>query len=701
MKITLPTATAFVALAAGLSLTTTTRAAAASEASASGEEPGAEIIVTGLRDGYVPQDSAAAKVALPLRDIPQSIAVVPAEVLRDQRALSLQDAVRNVPGVTLASGDGQRDEFRIRGFTAIADQFVDGFRDDALYYRDLSNVDRVEVIKGPAAVLYGRGSSGGLVNRVTKKPDGDITALVVSAGSFDSYRGEIDVGRLDQTSRVGFRLTGAVEDNGSFRQQQFLKRYALAPSLLLGAGQDTTVLVQADYVNDRRVMDLGIPALNGRPVDVPRATYYGAANARDADFAHSEVVSQRVAVTHRFSDTLSLRNGFNHYRYTLDRQSTIPSAVDAAARTVTLEHSRFDRDEEGWSNQTELTQKLNVLGTVHTLLYGFEIAHQNKGSQRFAGRTVAITSILDPVLPVVDNDSFNTFTDNSVTRLDTRGLYVQDLIDFGHGIKAMLGLRHDWFIQKTDRRLPGQTDLARTDRNWSPRAGLLFQPDAAQSYYVSWSRSFQPSAETFALATNNADIAPEQTTNKEVGAKYTLFGGRLSVQTAAFILRRTGIKGTDPVTQRIVPIGTQRTRGIELSVALDLPEKVRAIAGYSHLDTRVTDSATPGLIGKRATLTPLNSANIFFTKTIATRYGLGGGVNYVGDRWADPSNTTVLPSYVTFDALAWAQIGPVRLQLNAYNLTNKRYIIAGHGTSPILNLPGAPRSVIGTVRFSF
>ena len=672
------------------------------QANESGEDqPRTDIIVTGLRDGYVPQDTSVAKVALPLRDIPQSIAVVPAEVLRDQRALSLQDAVRNVPGVTLASGDGQRDEFRIRGFTAIADQFVDGFRDDALYYRDLSNVDRVEVIKGPAAVLYGRGSSGGLVNRVTKKPDGDITALVLSAGSFDSYRGELDIGRLDQTSHVGFRLTGAIEDNDSFREQQFLKRFALAPSLLIGAGQDTTILLQADYINDRRLMDLGIPALNGRPVNVPRSTYYGAANARDADLAHSEVLSQRVAVTHRFSDTLSLRNGFNHYRYTLDRQSTIPSAVNAAALTVTLEHSRFDRDEEGWSNQTELTQKLNVLGIAHTILYGFEIARQSKGSQRFAGRTVAVTSIFDPVLPVVDNDSFNTFTDNSVTRLDTRGLYVQDLIDFGHGIKAMLGLRHDWFIQKTDRRLPGQTDLARTDRNWSPRTGLLFQPDAAQSYYVSWSRSFQPSAETFALAANNSDIEPEQTTNKEVGAKYTLFDGRLSVQAAAFILRRTGIKGTDPVTQRIVPIGTQRTRGVELSAALDLPENFRAIAGYAHLDTRITESATPSLIGKRATLTPLNSASLFFTKTIAARYGLGGGVNYVGDRWADPVNTTVLPSYVTFDALAWAQFGRVRLQLNAYNLTNRRYIVAGHGTSPILNLPGAPRSVIGTARFSF
>lgn len=658
-----------------------------------------DIVVTGTSEGYVPVDTDAAKIPVPLRDIPQSISVVPADVLRDERALSVQDALKNVPGVGFSSGDGQRDQVTIRGFTAIADQYVDGFRDDALYFRDLSNVERIEVIKGPAAVLYGRGSSGGLINRVTKKPDGDVTSAVFSAGSFDRYRGEIDVGRL--SDEVGFRLTSALEDSGSYRDQQFLKRFAIAPSLLLGAGQDTQILVQADYLKDRRVMDMGIPALNGRPVDVPRSTYYGAANARDADYVKSEVLSQRVVITHRFSDSLSLRNGFSHYNYQLDRQSTNPTAVDPVAKTVTLSHSWFDRDEDGWSNQTELTQKLNFAGTAHTILYGFEISQQDKRALRAASRVVAVTSIFDPVLPVVDNASFTAIADNSVTVLKTRGLYVQDLMDFGHGFKAMLGLRHDWFIQRTDLRLPGQTDLARTDRKWSPRAGLLFQPDETQSYYVSWSRSFQPSGETFALAATNADIAPEQTTNKEIGAKYTLLGGKLSLQAAAFILRRTGIKGTDPNTQRVVPIGTQRTRGFELSAALDLPNDFRAIAGYAYLDTRVTDSATPTFVGKRATLTPLNSANIFVTKAISPRFGLGGGANYVGDRWADPANTTVLPGYVTFDAMAWLQLDHVRLQLNAYNLTNKWYIVAGHGTSPILNIPGAPRSVIGTISTSF
>ncbi|UIJ44202.1 TonB-dependent siderophore receptor [Sphingomonas cannabina] len=661
-----------------------------------------DIVVTGTLDkqGYVPTSTGAAKVPIALKDLPQSVSVVPAAVLQDQRALSLQDALKNVPGVGFSHGDGQRDQVTIRGFTAIADQFVDGFRDDGLYFRDLSNVERIEVVKGPAAVLYGRGSSGGLINRVTKKPDVDIASAAVSAGSFDTYRGELDIGQFDERSGVGFRLTGAYEDDDSFRSQQFLKRVALAPSLVLGQGKDTTLLVQADYLLDRRLTDFGIPAINGRPVDVPRSTYYGAANARDADVSRSEVLSQSITLVHRFSDSLSFRNGFRHYRFTLDRHNTNATGVNAAAGTVTLSHGGIARDEDGWSNQSELTQKLDLAGTHHTLLYGFEIARQVKDAKTLQSRVVAVTDILDPVLPTVNNAAFTQLSASTLSTFDTRGLYVQDLIDFGHGIKAMLGLRHDWFIQKTDQRLPGQPDLERTDRKFSPRAGLIFQPDDNQSYYASWSRSFQPSAETFALAANNADIAPEQTTNKEVGAKYSLLDQHLSIQVAGFVLRRTGIKGTDPATNTIVPIGTQRTRGVELSAALDLPSGLRVIAGYSYLDTRVTASATPTFIGKRATITPRNQANLFVTKTILKDYGVGAGANYVGDRWADPQNTTVLPHYFTADAMAWANLGPARFQINAYNLFDKHYIVSGHGTSALLNLPGAPRTILGTVRFA-
>ncbi len=667
------------------------------------DEQTGSIVVTGvhLNEGYVPTDTNAAKIAIPLKDLPQSVAVVPAEVLRDQRALSLQDALKNVPGVSFSSGDGQRDQVTIRGFTAIADQYVDGFRDDGLYFRDLSNVERAEVIKGPAAVLYGRGSSGGLINRVTKKPNVDIVSGAFTYGSKDIARGEIDLGHYDPSSGVGVRLTGALEDSGSFRDQQFVKRTALAPSVLLGDGKDTSLLIQADYLKDRRLTDFGIPAINGRVVDVPRSTYYGAANARDADVSQAEVLSQTVTLTHRFSDALSFRNGFRHYRYTLDRHNTSPNLVDPVAGTVRLNHGGILRDEDGWSNQAELTHKFELGGIKNSVLYGFEIARQDKDASTILSKTVAITPILAPILPTINNASFKDLSAQTSSILETRGLYVQDFIELGAGFKALVGVRHDWFSQKTRIIIPTTANpLARTDKKWSPRAGLVFQPDDAQSYYASWSSSFQPSAETFALAANNAQIAPEKTTNKEIGAKYTLFDNHLSLQFAGFILRRTGIKGTDPSNpQTLIPVGTQRTRGIEVSGALDLPSGFRAIVGYAYLDGKVVESANPTFIGKRSTLTPKNAANIFVTKSFGDRFGLGAGANYVGDRWADPANTTVLDHYVTADALAWVAVGPARLQLNLYNAFDKKYIIAGHGTSPLLNLPGAPRTVLGTLRF--
>lgn len=678
----------------------------ASAAEAIGEaEQQSSIVVLGQREGYTPKSSTAAKIPVELRDLPQTVDVVPIEVLRDQRALSIQDAMKNIPGVGMSHGDGQRDQITIRGFSAISDQFVDGFRDDALYFRDLSNVERIEVIKGPAAVLYGRGSSGGLINRVTRRPGMDVTSLTLSAGSWGLKRAEADLGRTFATGSNGFRLTGAVERSGSYRRFQFLDRETISPSLLYKPAERTELLLQADYLRDARITDFGIPAYQGRPVDVAPATYYGAANAREADVSRALVTSQTITLNHRLSDTLSIRNGFRHYDYDLDRRNTLSGVVLPVTATrprpqVSLNRSNFFRHENGWSNQLELTQIARLGGMEHTLLYGFEVARQRKDQLLFSRNGIATVDLFAPVLPVVPVDLGGTPATNNQGRFQNEGLYVQDLIDFGSGIKALVGLRHDWFEQRTIQRL-ALPSLARTDSEWSPRAGLVFQPDDAQSYYASWSRSFQPSGEGFAIAVNNADIEPEKTTNKEIGAKYTLLGGKLNTTISLFELERIGIKSAAPGSTVLIPIGTQRTRGVELSGNLDLASGWRAIAGYSYLDARVTkslavESGQP-VEGKRATLTPEHSANLFVTKSFADRIGLGIGGNYVDDRFANPGNTVVLPGYVTVDALAWAKLGIARLQINATNLFDERYTVSGHGTSPILNLPGAPRTVIATL----
>lgn len=675
----------------------------------SGEQALPEVRVRGARqagEGYNPPTaSSATKIEAPVRDVPQTVNVVPEQVLRDTRARSMQDALRTVPGIGLSHGDGQRDEVTIRGFTAIGDQFIDGLRDDALYFRDLSNIERVEVIKGPAAVLYGRGSSGGLINRITKKPGPDLTEAALSVGAWNARRAEIDFARGALGPGVGLRVTGAVERADSYRSQQFLKRESVAPSLSWGTG-DTRLLVQLEHLRDRRVTDFGVPAFRGRPVDVPASTYYGAANAREADYTQAEVNAFGATLSHRFSDAWSARNAFRLYDYKLDRNNTLVGSVNEAAQTASLDHGNVRRDEVGFFNQTELVQRAEAFGLRHQILYGVELGRQNKDQRRVTRNNVATVSLFNPVLPVLAREVTGVapFLDNRAILSSVSG-YLQDMVAFSERWKALVGLRYDDFEQETRERRPDQPNLARTDRTWSPRAGVVWQPSLAQSYYASFSKSFQPSGEQFALAASNAQLAPEETINREMGAKLDFLGGQASATASLFNLERTNIKAFDPATRTLIPIGTQRTNGLELTLAGALPGAWQVYAGYAYLDGRVTesvavDSGQP-VKGKRPTLTPDHSASFWLTKTIEGAFVLGGGFNYVGDRLANPGNTVTLPRYTTFDAIAAYRTKTYDLQLNLFNVFDKRYIVAGHGTSPNLNLPGAPRNLLATVRVRF
>ncbi len=658
-------------------------------------------------EGYNPPTATSAtKIEAPLRDVPQTVNVVPEEVLRDTGARSMQDALRLVPGIGLSHGDGQRDQVTIRGFSAIGDQFVDGLRDDALYFRDLSNIERIEVIKGPASVLYGRGSSGGLVNRITKKPGLDLAEGTVSVGSWNARRADLDLARSNIASGADARVAGAIERADSYRGQQFLERESIAPSLALRPGAGTGVLLQFEHLRDRRVTDFGIPAFRGRPVDVNSSTYYGAANAREVDTTQAEVSALAATLSHRFDSRWSLRNAFRYYDYSLDRNNTLVGSVNEAAQTASLSRSNVRRREDGFFNQTELVQKLDTGPLRHQILYGLEFGRQVK-DQRFVSRAnVATVSLFNPVLPVLPLEVTGVAPSNdNVAELTTTSGYLQDLVSFSERWKALAGVRYDLFEQGTRERRPGQPDLGRTDREWSPRAGLVWQPSLAQAYYVSASRSFQPSAEQFGLAANNAQLDPEQTTNREVGAKLDFFGGLASATAALFRLERTNIKVTDPATNTLVPVGTQRTDGLEVTLSGALAAGWQAYAGYAYLDGRITQS--PGvdsgqrLEGKRPTLTSMHSANLWLTRLLGGGFMLGAGINYVGDRFANPGNTVTLPRYVTFDAIAAFRAKAYELQLNLFNVFDRDYIVAGHGSAPNLNLPGAPRNALVSLRVRF
>ncbi len=678
-----------------------------------------EIVVKEVRDrGYVAEESiSATKTETSQRDTPQTVNVVTQQVIRDQAARSMQDVLRNVPGVGFSHGDGQRDQVTIRGFSAIFDQYIDGFRDDALYFRDLSNIERIEVLKGPAAMLYGRGSSGGLINRITKKPQagtfGDVTTIL---GSFAQRRVSADV-NTQAGERVAMRMTGAFEDSGSYRDQQFLDRYTLAPSVSIQLGAQTTLLLQGEHAFDKRVTDFGIPSFNGRPVNVPIGTYYGSGDARRDDTTTTEVSSGTATLSHRFNEALSVRNATRYYTYHLDRHNTLPGGtVDTATLTVGRNRGDIERQEYGLSNQTDFIFKNTLGGFKQDWLFGLELARQSKYAAFVNQANIDRVSIFNPGGTVAPPISAATRAGNASIPSDTTigvvGLYVQDQITVTPEWKVVAGVRYDLIDQATEfhRTL---APLSRTDRAWSPRAGLIWQPNETASYYLSYSKSFQPSGEAFALAANNADRAPETTRNLEIGTKLNFWDGAFSVTGAVFNMARTNIKTTDPANPtRLINVGEQRTNGFELAANGRLPYGWNLVAGYAYLDGRITKSTstqnspqTPvvpiPLEGKRPSLTPKHSAFLWAVKELGYGFSAGGGVNYVGDRFASPSNAVVLPSYVTADLAVFYRLQGYDFSFNVKNVAGTEYIISSHGSNDNLILPGPPREFLLSLRYHF
>jgi catecholate siderophore receptor len=710
-----------LSLLAGAVLASLPCAALAQDAAVGGSSTLKEVTVSAETDkGYAPAAaSTATKSSAPLRDIPQAINVLPEQLLRDQGATSMQDALRNVPGVSFNHGDGQRDQVVIRGFSALSDWFVDGVRDDALYFRDLSDTERIEVLKGPAAVLYGRGSSGGLINRVTKKPvfGAQFGEVSLGLGSNGYKRATADL-NTPIGEAMAFRLNVAREKSDSYRDQQFTDRYNIAPSLAIKFSPQTDLLLQYTNLRDQRLTDFGIPALNGRPVDVPVGTYYGSAHARRDDTVTSRVQTFTATLNHRFSDAFSLRNTTRYASYHLDRFNTLPSGTtDPVRLTVGRTRGFVDRDESGWFNQTDLTYRNQLGGLQQEWLIGTELGVQRK---RLYSVSSAVgyqrVNIFNPVADPLPIPAASYLADSAIpsnSEFQTAALYMQDQITLAPQWKALVGARYDVFKQDTsfERKLSA---LERTDRKFSPRAGLVWQPDSVQSYYVSYSRSFQPSGENFALSTGNIDNEPEITVNKEIGAKFDLLDGALNLTTALFNLERSGIKNTDPNNpRRQINVGTQRTNGLEIALNGRLPGRWDVSGGYAYLDAEMVKSvATVSSLqlpvgapipvqGKTAALTPRHSAFIWAMKDLGHGFSAGGGLNYVGARYASLSNLVTLPSYLTADLAAGYKTDRYEIALNLKNITNRKHYLSAHGTVDNLILPGPGRELQLTLRAKF
>jgi catecholate siderophore receptor len=664
-------------------------------------------------EGYrATRSSTFTKTDMPLKEVPASVSVVPAQLIKDASLLSLGELFHYVPGAVMHQGEGNRDQIVIRGTSTTADFYVNGVRDDAQVYRDLYNAERVEVLKGPGGMIFGRGGAGGVVNRVTKRPVFErIGEAGITAGSYGQLRGTADLG-----ARIGdsaaWRVNAMAEKSDSFRDGVELERWAVNPVATFVPGGRAMVTLDYEHQDDRRTADRGIPSRNGRPYETSPGQFFG--NATQSE-AHAYFDTLAGVFDYEFGGGWQLRNTLRYTRYDKYYQNVFPgSAVNAAGNlTISAYNNRNERDNV--FNQTDFTRTFSAGGMQHTVLAGIELGHQVSDNLRntgFFGNATSVTVAATDPFAVATAFRQNGTDANNTVKADVAAAYVQDLIEFAPGWKLLAGLRFDHFRTRFDdkRSLTPAVDLSRTDDEVSPRAGLIWTPTPGTAYYASYSYAFLPSGEQLSLAATTQDLAPEKAINYEIGARWDL-RPRLTLSAALYRTLRQDVRVADPVNLgQFLHSGEQRAQGFELGLQGEVLPGWSVYGGYSRMDAEVTEpvstgtNATPGSIvpaGNKLQLSPENTFSLWNRVDIGGGWGAGLGVIYQGESFTSINNTVKIPAYTRVDAALFYAFngGRSRLALNVENVADRKYYPTVDGDNNIS--PGAPRNARLTYTHTF
>ncbi|HTT98372.1 MAG TPA: TonB-dependent siderophore receptor [Rhizomicrobium sp.] len=683
---------------------------------------------------------------------PQSINVVPAEVIQQQGVNNLQDALRNVPGITLNAGEGgtHGDLVNLRGFSAGDDYYMDGLRDTGLYDRDTFDYDSIEVLKGPASTLFGRGSTGGVINQVTKAPVlYPVENFSVTGGTNSEIRATADMNYVlgdDMAMRINLMgQDSSVVDRPYARNE----RWGAAPSFAWGIDTDTSFTLKYLHQQEDNLPDYGVPFLFGKPAPVARDTYYGLP-ADDRFKTDVDVVTGRFE--HTFNDMFSFSDTARYGSYWFDSRqtaaiygsancftdssspyyyagATLCSSVSAPV-PVTLNNPLYPvegtpvndiwvlRDRPSSSgvittmmNNADVTAKFATGSIAHTFVGGVEADSEIASLVRFTNQDDEIlpTPLLDPD----PNEAFANLHQTSVrqtpvTSTKTLGVYLNDTIDFSPQWTLTAAVRYDHFSADYDQPLGTPSHFSHVDNIFSPRAALVYKPTENSSLYVSYGTSFNPSAEALSLAASNQDLGPEKDRTFEVGGKTTVLDGMLSLTAALFNTEMTNARISDPTNPNLQTLaGTERVNGFELDAQGRITENWELIAGYTYLDPTAVGLAGVGVHGPIPN-TAHNQANLWTTYDFESGLRLGGGLNYMSRVSAGTDNATVpgtiivahVPSHVTFDAMAGYKINDqLDIQINGYNLANEYYYVNSYFTRPGENhtVPAAGRTFLLTL----
>lgn len=664
--------------------------------------PAVDVSAGGDRDssGYAGLRSrTATRTDTPLRDVPQSVTVITEELIRDQAMQGIADVLRYVPGVGIAQGEGNRDAAVFRGSSSTGDFFVDGMRDDVQYYRDLYNIDRVEVLKGPNAMIFGRGGSGGVINRVTRQPVWeDINEFSLQAGSWSQRRATADIGR-PINERAAFRINGMFEDSDGYRQFFHLRRYGINPTLALDPGERTRIRLGYEHFKDERTADRGVPSFQGRPVDTDPSTFFG---NPDPSRAEARVDAFTAAIDHDFGNGLKLRNQTRHADYDRFYQNVFPGAVNAAGTTVSIAAYNSRTERSNFFNQTDLHYSLRTGSVRHTLLGGVEIGRQVSDNFRntgyFASIGPAVTSVQVPLaspltgLPVTFRQSASDADNHGTANI--LALYLQDQIEFSPHWQAIVGLRHERFGMDFRNNRNGST-ISTTDKLLSPRLGLVYKPVQPLSFYASYSIAYVPRAgdQLSSLTLSNRALDPEKFRNLELGAKWDIHR-KLAATAAIYQLDRSNVAVPDPndPTQSILVDG-QRVKGLELGLAGSITPSWRLIGGYAWQDGHITRTQSATVqAGNRLASVPRHSFSLWNRYDFDASWGAGLGVIYQSDMFAAADNAVTLPGFTRVDAAVYYALNrTLQLQLNLENLFDRRYYASAHSNNNIM--PGSPRAI--------
>ncbi len=692
-------------------------------------------------DYYVPNSTTATRTDTALRDIPQSVQIIPEKVIQDQQASTLQEVVTNTSGVIFSgNNDGRGIDIAIRGFNRAA-ILRDGFR---VYNRaaqglpEIANLERVEILKGPSSVLFGESEPGGLINLVSKQPLSEpFYNLQLQLGNRNFVRLPVDLsGPLTEDANLNYRLNTLYRYEDSFRNfNNSYERFFVAPTLASQIAKNTDLSFNLEYTKDTGPVDFGTAIINGKPADIPRERI---TNNPD-DRGETEFINTGYNFEHRFSENWKIRNAFRYISNTFnsgndDETVAVPILIKddivpaplflTKVPTGTLIRTFTDqeREEDSFTLYTNVEGNLATGKIKHNLLFGIDLNHtETKLSTRFdPGRVNPITGVFEPNLanlssinifapdydafPAPDVRTINFFNNDDVTN-NRLGIYLQDRLDLLDNLILLAGLRYDTFNETIKDNLTNTEDSQNSDA-FSPRIGIVYQPIEAISLYSSYSQSFNPKPFLYNRTADGGLLKPERGEGFEVGIKGEIVPNRLATTVAYFNITRENVATIDRFNPFVaVVIGEQQNQGIEFDLSGEILPGWNIIASYAYIDAKVTKDDDPKIVGSRFPNIPENSAGLWTTYEIQKGdfkgFGLGIGFNFVGERKGGLPNSFEVDSYFLTNAALFYNRENWQLRLNFNNLFDVNFIEAVD-TSPVRRVyPGTPFTVRGLFSVKF